>query len=113
MSARALGFAVWAALIALHGAWVFWIAPPANGAIGLALALTIAPLLLPLLALRRGPRRALLWVGMLCLFYFCHGVVAAWGEPRARLPALIEIALTLVMIGTLGWEARHYKRRRA
>lgn len=113
MTARHLGFAAWAALIALHVAWAGRLAPPTNGKVGLALALTITPLLLPLLALRSSPGRALLWVGILSLFYFCHGVVAAWSEPRVQLPALIEIALTLTVIGALGWNARHYRRRRA
>lgn len=113
MTAHRIGFAAWAALVALHVAWIGWLAPPMNGKIGLALALGVAPLLLPLLAMRRGSGRVLLWVGILCLFYFCQGVVAAWGESRARLPALIEIALTLVVIGALGWNARHYRRRHA
>jgi len=102
MNARTLGFAAWAALIALQPAWYLWLAPPAGGRAVLALALTLPPLLLPLLALRTSASRAMLWIGIISLAYFCHGVVAAWSEPQARLPALIEIALCSVLIGALG-----------
>jgi uncharacterized membrane protein len=67
----------------------------------LVLVITVVPLLLPLLAIR-DPRRALLWVGILSLFYFCHGIAEAWSSPNERWLALIEIALTLLLIGTLG-----------
>lgn len=110
MTPRQLGFASWAALVLLHLLWHGWLAPPLNGSPLLALALTVGPLLLPLLALRRSVGRALLWVGILGLFYFCHGVVAAWGEPRVRLLALGEILLCLSLIAALGWGARGYKR---
>jgi len=63
-------------------------------------------LLLPLFALRTSPRRALLWLGVVALFYFCHGVVAAWVAPDARGPALIESALCVALIGALGWNVR-------
>ena len=80
-----------AALVVLHLLWHGAIAPPLNGSPLLAIGLTVGPLLLPLLALRRSVGRALLWVGILALFYFCHGVVAAWGEPRVRALASVEI----------------------
>ena len=103
------GYLAWAALLVLQPLWHGWLAPPANGRIGLALLLTVPPLLLPLLALRRGGRRALLWVGIVSLGYFVHGVVAAWAEPDMRTPALVEVALCVVLIGTLGWIARSGK----
>jgi uncharacterized membrane protein len=106
MMAMRCGFIAWAALVLLHLIWHTTLAPPANGQIGLALLLTLPPLVLPLLALRRGPRRALLWVGIVSLGYFVHGVVAAWAEPAVRAPALVEIALCVVLIGTLAWIAR-------
>ncbi|MBL8297081.1 MAG: DUF2069 domain-containing protein [Rhodanobacteraceae bacterium] len=110
MTPRQLGLASWAALLLLHLLWHSWLAPPLNGSPLLALVLTVGPLLLPLFALRRSVGRALLWVGILGLFYFCHGVVAAWSEPRVRLLALTEILLCLALIAALGWGARGYKR---
>ncbi|MEO5623742.1 MAG: DUF2069 domain-containing protein [Dokdonella sp.] len=113
MKALRIGYVAWAALVLLQFAWYLWLAPPANAQPGIALALTLPPLLLPLLALRTSSRRALLWVGIIALFYFCHGVVAAWVIPAARMPALLEVVLCLTLIGALGWNARGYKRARA
>ncbi len=110
MNAQRIGFAAWAALIALQPAWYVWLAPPANGRGLFALALTLPPLLLPLLALRTSASRALLWIGIVALFYFCHGVVAAWAVPAARVPALIEAGLCTILIGTIGMRTRALKR---
>lgn len=111
MMAMRCGFLAWAGLVILQVAWHAWLAPPANGQIGLALALTLPPLLLPVLALRRGAKRALLWIGIVSLGYFCHGVVVAWAIPSMRWPALIEVALCVLLIGTLGWITRGAKKR--
>ncbi|WP_300617216.1 DUF2069 domain-containing protein [Dokdonella sp.] len=105
------GLFAWALLVLLQPAWYLWLAPPANGNGLLALAFTLPPLLLPLLALRTGAKRALLWVGIVALFYFCHGVVAAWVYPSARVPALLEVLLCVVLIATLGWATRAARRR--
>lgn len=96
-----LGLAAWAALAALQVLWHGWRQPQQHMPVSLTLAITLVPLLLPLLALR-NVRRALLWVGILALFYFCHGVAEAWTVPAERALALPEIALTLLLIGTLG-----------
>ncbi|WP_395683223.1 DUF2069 domain-containing protein [Dokdonella sp.] len=111
MNARSISFATWAALVLLQPAWYLLLAPPAGGSPWLALALTVPPLLLPLTALRSGPRRALLWIGIVALFYFCHGIVAAWVVPSARLPALIETALCVVLIAAFGYDTQLLKRK--
>ena len=110
MSGESIALGAWAALIVLQPIWYFWLAPPANGQSWFALALTLPPLLLPLLALRRGAGRALLWIGIVALFYFCHGIVAAWTTPAARVPALVEAALCVVLIGAMGLRVRESKR---
>ena len=96
-----LGLAAWAALIVLQLAWHAWLFPAQTMPMALVVGITVIPLLLPLLALR-DVRRALLWVGILSLFYFCHGVSEAWSAPGERWLAWIEIALTLLLIGVLG-----------
>ena len=96
-----IGLAAWAALIALQCAWYAWLFPPQSMSVGTALVITVVPLLLPLLALR-NVRRALLWVGILSLFYFCHGVAESWSSSQERWLALFEILLTLLIIGALG-----------
>lgn len=111
MSARRVGFAAWAALIFVQLAWYGWLAPPQGGPSALALAIALPPLLLPLLALRRGPDRALLWIGIVSLAHFCHGVVAAWAEADVRGLALTEVALCVLLTGALGAQAIASRRR--
>ncbi|RCS29012.1 DUF2069 domain-containing protein [Rhodanobacter denitrificans] len=96
-----VGLFAWAALAALQFVWHAWLFPPQTLPLWLVLAIAAVPLLLPLLAIRDA-RRALLWVGILSLFYFCHGVAEAWSSPGERGLAVIEIILTLLLIGTLG-----------
>lgn len=110
MSTRHIAFAAWAVLVLLQPAWYLLLAPPAGGSPWLALALTLPPLLLPLTALRSGARRALLWIGIVALFYFCHGIVAAWAVPAARVPALIETVLCVILIAAFGFDTRLLKR---
>ncbi|MEO8459974.1 MAG: DUF2069 domain-containing protein [Dokdonella sp.] len=105
-NAERAGFIAWAALVLLQPAWYLWLAPPENGNGLLAVALTLIPLLLPLFALARSRQRALLWIGIVSLVYFCHGIVAAYAVPEARLPALIEALLCTLLIASLGWQVR-------
>jgi uncharacterized membrane protein len=96
-----LGLLAWAALVVLQLAWHAWLFPSQLMPTWLVLAISVIPLLLPLLAIR-DVRRALLWVGILSLFYFCHGIAEGWSSSSERWVALIEIILTLLLIGTLG-----------
>ncbi|MGA8277980.1 MAG: DUF2069 domain-containing protein [Rhodanobacteraceae bacterium] len=107
-NARAISIGAWAGLVLLQFVWYLWLAPPTRAAPVLALLLTVPPLLLPLLALRRGLRRTLLWVGIVSLVYFCHGVVAAWLLAADRLPALIEVTLSVTLIAALGWDSKRH-----
>jgi uncharacterized membrane protein len=100
-----VGLAAWAVLTLLQLAWHGWLYPPQSMPMGVLLGITVVPLLLPLLAVR-DVRRALLWVGILSLFYFCHGVSEAWSAAGERWLAWIEILLTLTLIGTLGLGVR-------
>jgi uncharacterized membrane protein len=96
-----VGLLAWAALTALQVVWHAWLFPAQTMPGWLVLAVTVIPLLLPLLAIRHA-RRALLWVGILSLFYFCHGVSEAWSAPGQRWLAVAEIVLTVLLIGMLG-----------
>jgi uncharacterized membrane protein len=96
-----VGLFAWAVLIVLQLTWHAWLFPPQQMPVWLVLAITVIPLLLPLLAIR-DKRRALLWVGILSLFYFCHGIAEGWSSSSERWLALVEIVLTLLLIGTLG-----------
>lgn len=104
-----VGLVAWAALTLLQLAWHGWLFPPQSMPTLLVLGITVIPLVLPLLALR-DVRRALLWVGILSLFYFCHGVSEAWSAPGERWLAWLEIVLTLTLIGVLGAGVRRRAR---
>ena len=95
------GLCAWAGLLLLQLIWHAWLVPAQTVPVWLVLAITVIPLVLPMLAIR-NIRRALLWVGILSLFYFCHGVAEAWSSASERWLALIEVLLTLLLIGTLG-----------
>ncbi len=100
-AARLVGRAAWAGLAVLQVVWHAWWVPPAQGQALLAAVVAVVPLLLPLLAWRR-PSRALLWAGIVALFYFCHGIMEAWTVPAARLPAWLEIVFSAGLIVALG-----------
>ncbi|NII53105.1 putative membrane protein [Lutibacter sp. SG786] len=94
------GLFAWTGLLLVQVLW-YTVYPPVSIPTWVAFALTVPPLLLPLLSLP-NVARALLWVGILALFYFCHGVSEAWSSTGDRWLAFIEIALTLLLIGSLG-----------
>lgn len=98
------------ALAALQILWHGWLLPPDPAHWWPTLALAVLPLVPALWIARHKLRRGVLVGGIVSLFYFCHGVSAAWGDASARALAFAEIALTLLIIAALGWDARHYKR---
>jgi len=94
------GLGAWGGLFLLQVLW-YSLYPPVSIPTWVAFAITVPPLILPLLSLPRVTR-ALLWVGVLALFYFCHGVTETWSGGPDRWLGVIELALTLLLIGTLG-----------
>lgn len=110
MNALRLGAAALLALLILQVFWHGWWMPPPPTRFWPTLAVATLPLLPGLWTCRRNLRRGVLIGGIVGLFYFCHGVSVAWDDAPARNPALIEIALTLLVIGASGWDARKYKR---
>lgn len=96
-----IGVAAWVALILLQCAWYAWLFPPQHIPMWLGLALAVIPLLLPFLAIG-NVHRALLWSGIVSLFYFCHGIAESWSSAQERVPALLEVLLALLLIGALG-----------
>jgi uncharacterized membrane protein len=50
-------------------------------------------------------------VGILSLFYVCHGVAEAWSRPAVKWLALVEIGLALLLIVALGAGVRRRKPR--
>ncbi len=110
MSAQRVGGLALLGLILLQIIWHAWLFLPERAPLLLVLAITLLPLLPAALTYLRHPRRGLLLAGIVCLFYFCHGVAETYSTPTERWLALAEVGLSIVIIGVLGWQSRSYKR---
>lgn len=106
-----VGVSALALLALLEILWHGWLAPPAKVQLWSTLAVAVVPLLPALWTSLRNLRRGVLIGGIVCLFYFCHGIGSAWADAAVRTLACAEVALSLIVIGALGWDARHYKRK--
>ena len=84
------------ALLALVVFYLLWFAGDAHLLTGLV-AFALPPFLLAIAAWR-GWHRASFVAGVFALLWFCHGVMLAWSEPAQRWMALVEVALSLVII---------------
>lgn len=98
------------ALLALEILWHAWIAPARPALFWPSLALATAPLLPGLWAALASLRRGVLIGGIVCLFYFAHGVTTLWSGDAPRWLAAGEVLLALAVICATGWDARHYRR---
>ena len=98
------------ALLALEILWHAWIAPARPALFWPSLALASAPLLPGLWTARSSLRRGVLVGGIVCLFYFAHGVTTLWSGDAPRWLAASEVLLALAVIGATGWDARRYRR---
>jgi len=80
-------------------AWqVVWhgLLPQPLGAHNTWLALVACvPLLIPVTGLVRGHYRSMIWAGLLLMLYFAIGVMEVWSNPPQRLPALVQVALSV------------------
>ncbi len=90
--------------IAILIAWYSWLAPSQHFHVALILTVLIVPLLFPLKGLLSARRYTIGWSLFLSLAYFTHGVVEAYAAPVARIPALIEVACSLLwFLGGVGY----------
>lgn len=101
-------------LFVLQLAWHGWLAPPVHSppwAMALFFAAPILPALV-LLALRH--RRAGFWGALAALLYFSHGVMAAWASPDVRGLALLQVALSALLVVAASWDGMRgrFARRR-
>lgn len=84
-----------AALLALAALYGVWFGTQRDVAAVVIFALP--PVLFAVGTLRRMPR-APFWAAVLALMWFSHGVMVAWTRAPERLYALLEIALSLVVV---------------
>lgn len=100
-------------LVLLLPTWILWLSPPINWNPWFLLVLATLPLLPALAGLLSGKTYTYAWSGFLALLYFTHGVVEAWADTDARLLALTEVTLS-VMLYLAGmmyvrWRSRELK----
>jgi uncharacterized membrane protein len=101
------------ALAGLQWLWYGYWAPPQVFSLGTVLTLTIAPLLIAAVIQALKPGLGAVYSGLLLLLYFCKGVMEAWSTPLARVPALLEIALTVGFYAVLYQRVARSKAARA
>ena len=68
-----------------------------------AMLVFVLPPLLMLVGALRGSATAAFWAGVFGLFWFCHGVVVAYGRPTERGYGWAEIVLALVIVIASSW----------
>ena len=91
----------WVGYFGLLGLWIAWstvLAPARHAPAALVLAVATLPLLIPLRGFLYDRRGSFIWLGMLSLIYFIHGVGAAT-DASQRIPAGLEIAFSLCLFG--------------
>ncbi|WP_368562836.1 DUF2069 domain-containing protein [Pseudoxanthomonas sp. UTMC 1351] len=74
----------------------------------------VLPPLLMLLGVLRGSAKAAFWSGVFGLFWFSHGVMAAYSRPAEAGYASLEIVLSVMIIVASSWpglRARFGRRR--
>lgn len=89
------------ALVLLQPAWHFLLPPPHGARLWWLALLATLPLLIPLAGVWRGSLRAMTWAGYLSMLYLLIGVTEAWSNPPQRLPALLQILLVTMYVGSL------------
>jgi len=88
-------------LIVLQTAWHAVLPAPAGNDSWLLAGTATLPLLLPALGVWRGSLRSMTWAGYLVMLYFVIGVMEAWANPAQRLPALLQVLLVAVFVGSV------------
>lgn len=91
--------AVFAGYFGLLGLWLAWatvLAPARHAPTALVLSLAALPLLIPLRGMLHDRRGSFMWLGLLSLAYFIHGVGAAT-DASQRVQAGLEIAFSLCL----------------
>jgi len=89
------------ALVALQTAWHALLPTPTGSGSWLLAGAATLPLLLPARGVWRGSLRSMTWAGYLVMLYLVIGVMEAWANPDQRAPALLQIVLVAVFVGSV------------
>ena len=99
----------WVGLVVWQFTWLGVLpAPLGKESLGLAIGLT-APLLLPLVGIVKGSKRALIWGGYLALFASMLGMMELWSSPPERPAAGLQLALSVGYLVFLAFATRRRK----
>jgi uncharacterized membrane protein len=102
-------FAAYLALLLLQILW-HGLLPEPTGAQNWVLALVASlPLLLPLAGISAGSRRSMTWGSFVAVLYFVIGVMEAWSNPAQRIPAVIQVVLSLTYCGLFAIYSRNFQ----
>ena len=103
-------FAAYLALLLLQFAWHGLLPEPMGSANWILALVASLPLLLPLAGIAGGKMRSMTWGGFLAVLYFVIGVMEAWSNPPQRIPAAIQVTVSLVYCGLVAACARKLSR---
>lgn len=96
------------ALIAVWAGWSTLWAGKHYAPIPVGLAVTILPLLVALPGLLHNRRGSFIWLGLMSLFYFVHGIVSLYAKPSAHLfLAVTETVASLLLFSGTFVRLRH------
>lgn len=98
---RALLSAAYLALIVLQAIWHGLLPDPLGNENWILAGVAVLPLLLPLRGLLAGSLRSMTWAGYLVMLYLVVGVMEAWANPPQRVPALLQVGLVVVFVGSV------------
>lgn len=94
-------FAVYLALLLLQPTWHLLLPDPWGSQNWILALIASLPLLLPVAGIAAGRFRSMTWGGFLAVLYFVIGVMEAWSNPDQRIPACVQIVLSLSYCGAL------------
>lgn len=103
MIARRIAATAILALVALALLWHLWWLRPERVPAWFAALLHAAPMLPAAVLVLLRKRSAAFWGALGALITFSHGVMEAWTAPAARIPALIEVVLSLAVVLGASW----------
>ncbi len=101
MNSRLLAQASYLLLLLLQPVWHALLPPPMGAGNWLLATAATLPLLFPLKGVLRGSLRSMTWAGYLVMLYIIIGIMEAWSNPPQRIPALIQVALVAVFVGSV------------
>lgn len=99
-------FATYLGLLLLQPTWHLLLPDPWGSQNWILALIASLPLLLPISGIAAGNFRSMTWGGFLAVLYFVIGVMEAWSNPDQRLPACVQIVLSLGYCGVLIFHAR-------